>query len=182
LKKRHRDQALNELFGRLESSDFDRRENALFVLAILLRRANHQPGGDDPLSAADLPRELARIRLTRDEQGQIVDRLIQLVVSRRESRASAFWALGEAAPGAGWEPVLQLLKACGDQLEGEAAFQACRALRRWLTSGELGAELVRRGIAAGDPQALLRNWSRASDRRLKRAAQDLTDILNDAAQ
>ena len=64
MKKRYRDRALAELLDRLESRDFDRREHALFELAIMLRRANQQAGGDDPLSAADLPRELSRIRLT----------------------------------------------------------------------------------------------------------------------
>lgn len=148
----------------------------------MLRRANQQAGGDDPLSTADLPRELSRIRLTLEEQRHIVDRLIRLVVSRRESRASALWALSEAAPRVGWEPVLRLLKACGHQLDVEAAFQACRALRLWLQSGQLSEELVQRGMAACSLQALLLSWSRSSDMRLKRAALDLTDKLNAAAE
>lgn len=182
MKKIHRDRALTELIDRLESRDFDRRENALFELAVMLRRANHRAAGDDPLSAANLPRELARIRLTSDEQRKIVDRLMQLIVSHRESRASAFWTLGETAARTAWEPVMYLLEACGDQLNSEAAYQACRALRIWLHSGELSDELVQRGIAACDPRDLLNSWSRTSDRRLTRAAQDLIDRLNAAAE
>lgn len=182
MKKKHRDRALAELFDRLESREFDRRENALFELAVMLRRANQRNTGDDPLSTADLPRELSRIRLSMEEQRNIIDRLIQLVVSHRESRASVFWALGEAAPGPAWEPVLHLLRACGDQLDGEAAFQACRALRLWLQSGRLSDELIQREIAICDLSALLRGWSRTGDMRLTRAALDLTDILNAAAE
>ena len=163
---------------RLDSRDFDRREHALFELAIMLRRANHQAGDDDPLAAADLPRNLSRIRLTVDEQRGMVDRLMQLMVKRRESRGSLLWALGEAGAVAGWEPVLHLLQACGDQLEGEAAYQACRALRKWLEPGALSDELIRRGIAACDPRALLRPWSRQGDARLSRAAQELLGRLN----
>lgn len=182
MKKKYRDRALTELLGRLESRDFDRREHALFELAILLRRANQGIAGDDPLSTADLPRELSRIRLNLEEQRKIVDRLSQLVVSHRESRASAFWALGEVSAGAGWEPVLYLLQGCGDQLDGEAAYQACRALRIWLAPGELSDEQIQRGVAACDPRPLLRAWSRQGDSRLKRAAADLRERLKAAGQ
>ena len=178
MKKTRRDRALNELMDRLDSRDFDRREHALFELAIMLRRANHQPGGDDPLAAADLPRDLSRIRLTVDEQRNMVDRLLQLMVKRRESRASLLWTLGEAGAAVGWEPALHLLQACGHQLEGEAAYQACRALRNWLESGGLSDEVIRRGIAVCDPRALLRTWSRQGDARLSRAAQELLGRLN----
>ena len=177
MKKIQRDRALSALLDRLESRDFDRRENALFELAVMLRRANQRAGGADPLGGAELPRELARIRLTPEEQGNIVDRLLQLIVKRPESRGSAFWVLCEAAPVACWEPVLHLLKACGDELEEEAAYQACRALQIWLESGELTDELVQRGLAACNPRALLLRWARTSDRRLKRAAQGLTRSL-----
>ena len=180
MKKAYRVRALTELIDRLESRDFDRRENALFELAIMLRRANPAARDEDPLSAADLPRELSRIRLSLEDQRGFVDRLIQLVVSRRESRASAFWALGEAAASAGWEPVLYLLEACGDQLDTEAAFQACRALRLWLESGTLSQEQIQMGIAACDPQSLLRRWSMLSDARLAHAAQGLAERLNAA--
>lgn len=182
MKKIHRKRVLAELLDRLESRDFDRRENALFELAIMLRRANQRAGGDDSLSAAELPRQLSRIRLSLDEQRYIVDRLMQLVVSHRESRASAFWTLGEAAERAGWEPALYLLQACGDQLEGEAAYQACRALRAWLGSGQLSDEQIRKGIAACDPAPLLRGWSKSSDARLRRVAQGLLDILHAVAE
>ena len=135
MKKAYRDRALAALAERLESGDFDRRESALFELAVLLRRVNRTTRDDDPLSAAELPRELSRIRLTPGEQRRIADRLIQLSVRRRESRASALWTLGAVAAEAGWEPTLNLLAGCSDQLEGEAAYQACSALRRWLGVG-----------------------------------------------
>lgn len=182
MKKIHRERALTELVDRLESRDFDQREHALFQIAVMLRRANRRAGGDDPLSATDLPREFSRILLTLEEQRTIVDRLLRLVVSRRESRASALWALSEAAPGVGWAPVLHLLKACGDQLTGEAAYQACRALRLWLESGELSGEIVQRGIAVCDLQGLSQLWIETGEMRLKRAAQDLTGSLNAAAE
>ena len=181
MKKKHRDQALNQLLDRLESRDFDRREHALFELAIMLRRTNQRKAVDDPLSGAELPRELSRIRLALDEQRHIVDRLLRLIVSQRASRASAFWTLSAAAARAGWEPVMHLLKACGEQLDGEAAYQACRALRTWLESRELSDELVERGIAACDTEALLRRWSGLGDARLARAVQDLSNLLDSAA-
>ena len=182
MKKAYRERALVALIDRLESDDFDRREHALFELAVMLRRANQRAAHDDPLSAAELPRELSRIHLTLEEQRMIADRLLQLAISRRESRASAVWALSEAAATAGWETVLRLLTACGDQLDGEAAVQACRALRMWVTSGQLSGETIWRTIALGNLRALLCTWSRADDARLSRAARDLRELLSDAAE
>ncbi|MYD08813.1 MAG: hypothetical protein F4X02_02100 [Chloroflexi bacterium] len=180
MKKAQRVRALSALLSRLESRDFDRREHALFELAVMLRRANQRAADDDPLSAAELPRELSRIRLTLDEQRIVADRLLQLAVSRRDSRASAVWAMSESAANAGWESILRLLDECGEQLTGEAAFQACRALRLWLASGELSGEMIRRAMALGSLTSLLGIWSQAGDARLKRAAQDVLDSLHSA--
>ena len=182
MKKAHRERALASLLGRLEARDFDRREHALFELAVMLRRTNQRAADDNPLSSAELPRELSRIRLTLDEQRMIAERLLQLAISRRESRASAVWALGEAAANAGWEAILRLLNACGDQLDDEAAYQACRALRLWLRSGEISGAMFGRAVATGSLPALLSAWSRASARRLSRTARDAQDLLNDAAE
>ena len=165
---------------RLESRDFDRRENALFELAVMLRRAKGPTGGHDPLGAGDLPRGLARVRLTQGEQASFVNRLIRLSVSRPQSRASAFWVLSEAPAANGWEPLMRLLAANGDRLEGEAAYQACVTLRRWLSSGELAKAQVQGGLAAQDMRGLLRRWQGMGDLRLRRAAQGLADALQAA--
>lgn len=168
------------LLSRLETRDFDRREHALFELAVLLRRANPRPSDDGPLGAAELPRKLSRIRLTLGEQRMIAERLLQLAISCRESRASAVWTMSKAAANEGWGPILRLLDACGDQLTGEAAFQTCRALQVWLSSGEISSEMARQTVALGRLPVLLGSWSRADDTRLSRAARDVLDLLNAA--
>lgn len=182
MKKAHRERALAALLERLAARDFDRREHALFELAVMLRRTNQRAADDNPLSSAELPRELSRIRLTLDEQGMIAERLLRLAISRRDSRASAVWSLSEAAANAGWEAILRLLGACGDQLSGEAAYQACRALRRWLSSGEISGAMVRRTIASGSLPAVLGSWCQAADTRLSRTARDVKDLLSDSAE
>ncbi len=172
MKKRYRDSALKGLFAQLQSDDFDRREHALFQIALMLQRQNTNTATQymSDLVGENLPRELLRLRLSPAEQGQIVDRLSLLVASRRDSRASAFWALGEVAAEIGWEPTLALLKSCGAQLDEEAAYQACHALRRWLETEALTTEQVNMSVDTFDLVDILRFWADSSDERLRRAA------------
>lgn len=178
MKKVHRERALNELFARLQSADFDRREHALFQLALLLQRSNHVSSDAPAMGSESLPRELTRIRLSPEEQRQVVDKLSLLVASRHESRPTAFWTLGEVAATSGWEPTLALLNSCGAQLDTEAAYQACRALRRWLDSGALSSEQVESSIAAFDLVACLHTWSEKGDKRLSLAAKAVIEFLH----
>ena len=177
MKKIHRERALNELFTRLQSADFDRRENALFQLALMLQRANHVRYDASAMGGDSLPRELTRIRLSPKEQRLVVDKLSLLVASQHESRPTAFWTLGEVAATTGWEPSLALLDSCGAQLNAESAYQACRALQRWLESGALISDQVSSSIATFGPVACLRAWSEKGDERLSLAAKAVIELL-----
>ena len=179
MKRRYRESALNALFARLQSEDFDRREHALFQLALMLQRANADGSGRPQFESGSdsLPRDLQRIRLGMDEQHRIVERLSLLIAGRRESRATAFWTLGEVAAAAGWEPTLDLLNVCGRELDDEAAYQACRALRRWLESAA-PAVSVNPGGDISDLVALADGWA-ASDDRLAREASALLELLQE---
>ena len=172
MKKRYRDSALNGLFARLQSDDFDRREHALFQIALMLHRENRDQATQSmpDLGSENLPRELLRLRLSPVVQGLIVDSLSLLIAKRRESRASAFWTLSEVAAEIGWEPTLALLKSCAAMLDEEAAFQACHALRRWLETGALTTEQVSISVDAFDLVDILGVWTESSDERLRRAA------------
>jgi len=184
VKKRYRERALNELFAGLQSEDFDRREHALFQLALVLRRTNPERSKQDlpELGNESLPRELRRIRLGAEDQRQIVDQLSLLIASRSESRATAFWTLCEVAAEVGWAPTLALLKSCGAQLDDEAAFQACRALRRWLESAKPSHELADARIGAFALIDLVRAWGTSDYDRLGREASAVLERLRGQGQ
>ena len=166
MKRRYRERALNELYERLGSQDFDEREHALFQLAKLLRRAKSDKANDDlpGLENDSLPRELQRIRLGKADQIQIVEALKRLIKSRRESRATALWALAKADAELAWDALAALLADLGGQLDDEAAYQACRALGKWLATGRIG-ERKRSDIAR-----LLSAWAGSPQRRLAKQA------------
>lgn len=178
MKRRFRQKALNALFAQLQSEDFDRREHALFLLALLLRRANPNTSqGDLPEHDSEsLPRELQRLRLDAQEQGQIADRLALLIRGRRESRMTAFWTMGKLAAEIGWAPTLTLLQFCGEQLDGEAATQVCRALRRWLELDAWSAPLLK-GSDASEFANLIRVWAASDIEGLQREASAVLGLL-----
>lgn len=175
MKKRYRQRALSDLFSRLESSDFDEREHALFQIALLLQRSGRaDAAGQLPdVAAENLPRTLLRIRLEPEDQRQIVDGLSLMIAKRHESRATALWVLGEVSAEVAWEPALAILSACGSALDTEAASQACRALRRFLRSDAVTDGRAESGIAEHNIAALLRHWAAHRDERLASAAQAL---------
>ncbi|MCY3781000.1 MAG: hypothetical protein OXG78_11870 [Chloroflexi bacterium] len=177
MKKRYRDRALNELLARLQSDDFDGREYALFQLALLLRRANRGSSDLPEVDGESLPRELQRLRLSAEEQRRIVDQLTLLIARRQASRATAFWTLNEFTADVGWTPALAALEEYGHQLNDEAALQACRALRRWLTSSLVSAEQANETIGATFVKSLIVKWAAADDNRLSKEARAVLDRL-----
>ncbi|MCY4145469.1 MAG: hypothetical protein OXE95_09330 [Chloroflexi bacterium] len=171
MKRAYRLRALASLYDQLRSDDFDRREHALFQLAMLLRRsrdATSQPALPDYVNAS-LPRDLLRLRLSTQEMREAVDRLTQVMIERPQSRATAIWALGEVEAEFALASTLACIINIGGQLHNEAAFQACAALAGWLSAQEAalaGAELA-------DLRALLMEWAGAADARLSQRADDL---------
>jgi len=129
------------------------------------------------LSSDELPRELRRLRLSLAEQAQVGERLRTVILSRPESRATAFWALGEAPASIALGPTLELLLTVGEQLEDEAAYQACAALRAWLAPGPLDETTAAEARAIWGLRPLLAGWAQAADARLAQAAKILVEIL-----
>ena len=171
MKRAHRDRALNRLYADLDSGDFDVREYALFQLALMLRRANDEVSTlGDQLEGEQLPRDLLRIRLSYGDQEQIVAQLLRLISRHADSRATAFWALGEASAKAAFSQALAAIVEHGDQFSDEAAFQACRALQKWLNSEDLDTSLGDELLADNSLLRWLRRWSRSTDDRLAKCA------------
>lgn len=179
MKKAYRDHVLKGMFADLASKDFDLRENALFQLALMLQRTNSSSAGPEMLLRHEesLSREQLRIRLSDSEQRQIVDNLLRLVATRKESRASAFWTLAEVRADICLEPALALIQATGHQLNHEASYQVCQALRRWLTSEQMDKAHLAQRLARQDPSRVLKRWSESADDRLASRALSVIDTL-----
>lgn len=177
MKRIYRGRALAGLYAELQSKDFDRREYALFQMALLLRRSSER--NDDSVAARDaardLPRELLRIRLTPADKEEMVAQLSGLIAAFDESRATAFWVLGEVPADYGMKPTIDLVCVLGDQLSYEAAYQACAALRRWLPKNRDGHRQISARLESRDPRPHLRAWSSSRDLRLALEAKTLLD-------
>jgi len=179
MKKKYREKALAEMFSELQNKDFDIRENAMFQLGLMLERSNQ---GEQLAEAGDiyvenLSREMLRMKLDDDEQNQIIDKLSQVVATHKDSRPTALWAYGKAKPQLGIVPLLALIQATGHQLNTEAAYQACDALRRWLEAGVADDEAVSAQLKLQDPTDVIKRWQESSDDRLANASDDVLDLL-----
>ncbi len=179
MKKIQRERALGNLFAQLHSRDFDKRENALFQLALMLQRT--QGGTSRPLVpdlySENLTRELLRIRMTHAEQRQAVSVIAQVIVTFPDSRATAIWTSGELSVEIGLPFVLATVRNNGGQLSEEAAYQACHAIRRWLGSDALARTSVEEQLDVVDPLPSLRRWSTSADTRLAKTAQSVIDLI-----
>lgn len=172
MKRAYRERALNRLCADLESADFDVREFALFQLALMLRRSQNATPSADWLEndSEHLSRDLLRIRLSPADQKRIVSQLARMILSFAESRASAFWALSEASAQLGFDLAASTIAELGDQLNDEAAFQACRALLRRLESDDVAASRANELLADPVASLALCRWSRSTEVRLAKSA------------
>lgn len=178
MKRAKRDRVLSRLYADLENGDFDVREFAMFQLALMLRRANGDvPDSDSIHEDEHLSREQLRLRFSHGDQAQIVAHLLRVVSRHTESRATAFWALAEVASDIAIAPVTSVIGEQGHQFSDETAYQACRALRRWLEVDSLDRCLLK---ALPDDESLLsclNRWSRSGDNRLAVSASGIINLL-----
>ena len=178
MKRAYRERAMRRLCADLESADFDVREHALFQLALMLRRSqNATPSADwTDYGSEHLSRDLLRIRLSPADQERIVRYLARMIATYAESRASAFWALSEVSAQVGLDTVASAIAELGDQLNDEAAYQACRALLKGLESDDVAATYASEVLA--DPGALraLRRWSSSTEVQLAKSANAVIEL------
>lgn len=165
MKKRRRMRALEDLFTRLTSNDFDEREYALFQIGLILDRSNLAEG--DELAARTLLREQLRLRLSSDEQEMVADHLSQLALRFKDSRASALWTLGKVEGAVLLEPLLALIESIGEQLSDEAAYQACCALGKCLENRDSICASVRASLRDAKLKTILYRWRQGGDKRLQ---------------
>ncbi len=171
MKRARRDRVLSRLYADLESADFDIREHAMFQLALMLRRATDSaPTSDSFHEDEHLSRDQLRLRLSSGDQAQVVARLLRLVSRQARSRATALWALAEVSSDIAFAPLLSAMRECGDQFSDEAAYQACRALRRWLEMDDLDRRLLDALPDEAGHLSCLKRWSRSNDPRLAKSA------------
>lgn len=181
MKKKYRDKALQAMFSELHDKDFDIREHAMFQLGLMLERSNQ---GDDLANVSDiysdnLTRDMLRLQLSDSEQNQVIDNFSRVIVTYMDSRPTAYWAFGKVDGRLGFAPLLSLIQATGNQLNNEAAYQACVTLKRWMQEGVNDDELVTEQLKLQDPTPLLERWLDSSDERLSTSADDVLDMLSD---
>ena len=179
MKQKYRNKAFNDLLDALEHKDFDRRENAMFQMAQLLDRSN---SARDSMGVVDyygenLPREVSRLRLSEQDQQQLVDHLTRVVVSYAESRATALWTMRKVRQDIMFVPLLALIQAVGKQLNNEAAYQVCSAMRNCLDPDSLSMSDQVEHLRLHDPLPILGRWQSSKDGRLRKNAEIASDLI-----
>lgn len=178
MKRAKRERVLNQLRADLDSGDFDVREHGMFQLALMLRRANdNAPVSDSIHEDEHLSRDQLRLRLSHGDQAQIAAHLLRVVSRHTVSRATAFWALAEVSSDAAIAPVISVIGEQGAQFNDETAYQACRALRRWLELDGLGRGMLKALPEDEELLSCLMRWTRSSDDRLAKIASAIINLL-----
>ncbi len=176
MKKKYRLKALDTLYQGTSSRDTDEREYAIFQMALVLEYS-HTPSEDAPdLYAENLDRHLHGLRLSADEERQLVDHLIRLSAEQKRGCASALWALSKANPSVSVGPLLALVSAQGPSMDDAVAYEAVRGLKAALKAS--GAEL-RETLLLNDPRPVIAQWATAKDDDLSAAAGKLERLLED---
>ncbi len=142
------------------TSDEDERENALFMIGLILERHN-KPNPDAPdLYETHLSRELLRLMLPDVRLKAAAVYLAKLAETQPDNDASALYALHRAKPVFYIEPLLTLLAEHGKKLSAEAAFEAAQAL---ITAAKQPPTNLRELLAAQNPSDLLDYWAENGD-------------------
>ena len=171
MKRAKRDRALSQLYADLKSGDLDVREFAMFQFALMLRRSVDRALSLDQIDEDEhLTHDQLRIRLSSDDQAEVAYRLVRVAARYAESRATAFWALAEVASDGAFCPALSVIGDYGEQFNDEAAYQACRALRRWLEMDSRDRRLLKELKGCVGVWSCLKRWSCSSDIRLAKNA------------
>lgn len=172
MKRAHRDRALERLYAEVESADYECREFAMLQLALLLRRQKRERVAGDwsERESQHLSRQLRRIQLSKVEEAQAVACLARVAARHADSHATVMWVMSQASAQIGFPAVLAAIRAHGNQLADEAAYQACRALQAWLAAEDLAKSEARAWQSDLDPVALLARWSASTDLRLAKSA------------
>lgn len=182
MKRAKRDRVLRRLYAELQSGDFDVREYTMFQLVLMLRRANDAPLSSDIIDEDEhLSRDQMRLRLSHGDQAQITAHLLGVVSRQADGRATAFWALGEVAPDIAFAPVMSVIGEQGKQFNDETAYQACRALRRWLESDNLKSEGFKTLKDDDRLSSCLKRWSCSSDIRLAKCASAIISLTREGS-
>lgn len=179
MKKIRRERALAELYVGLSSRDFDKREYAIFQLALLLQRSQSGVAGRDApdLYHENLSRDLLRIRMSPQEQREAAEALAQAIARFPESRSSALWTSSQLSAEIGLPFVLAIAREDGERLDVEAAYQVCRALAHWLADGGLTQEYIDERLDDIGRLRCVEGWSDSADARLAQAAGRLRRVI-----
>ncbi len=179
MKKILRERALAELYAGLLDWDFDEREYAIFRLSLILQRSQadaadrHAPD----FYGENLTRDLLRIRMSTAEQREAAEALAQVMADFPKSRPSALWACSQLSTEIGLPLALAKAREYGGQLGDEAAYQVCRALAHWLTSGGLTQQFIDMQLDGAGRLRCVERWSDSADARLAQAARRLRRIF-----
>lgn len=133
----------------------DDRENALFLIGLILER-HHQPNNDAPdLYETNLSRELLRLVLAEERVQAATVYLAKLVETEAEAAASALYAMRRATPALFAAPLLQVIRSHGPRLNISASYEAVQGLLTLLKQPPSDLKAL---LHTYDPRAVVDAW------------------------
>ncbi|MDQ7024581.1 MAG: hypothetical protein Q9P01_12060 [Anaerolineae bacterium] len=167
-------QAWEALLRDAISTDYDKQQNALFQIGLILQRHNPHVVPDSDIYEESLSRELLRLTLNETRQTDTVIYLLQLVKNHPKQADSFFFSLSNTQPKILIEPLLTLLQEIGAKLNTAAAYQALIALEGAIRNR---GDAIIPTLKVHDISALLNDWAGRKDDLLAEKAKNVDNRI-----
>lgn len=172
-------EAWDRVLQEAASKDFDKQENALFQIGLILQRHNPHMTPDSDVYEESLSRELLRLALDEQRQHDAVMYLIVLSTKDNSAAASCLFAMSNAQAKVLAEPLLNFMKSHGAKMRPSVAYQALMGLDNLFKFGD---EAVLAQIKKADLLDLVDTWSKSKDTLLAVKADGLAAKLEDLVE
>lgn len=126
-----------DLLSYLDSSDTEEKSAAIADIALLLKMNTFILNGANIATMEEefkkfLDEELLSIRLSIEEQKEIVDELIERICAKDELSSSMFWAIGKSHASVGFPRLTEVIKRYWKTFDDKTSYQSMIALENFI--------------------------------------------------
>ena len=130
-------QEIVDLLLCLDSDDFQEKNNTISDIAILLEMNTYTLNGGQISSVLNeykclLSEDLISVRLSIEEQNEIIDELTKRISINDKLGSSMFWAISKSHHTVGLPKLIQIIKCSWDTFDDEVAYQSIIALDNFI--------------------------------------------------
>lgn len=166
----------------LNSTDTEEKRHTITDIGMLLEMSTRNFNGNQSESVKEefknyLDEELLSITLDIDEQGEIIDKLVERILAKDALCVSMLWAIGKAYPTVGLPRLVEVIEFNWKTFDDEMAYQSIIALENFLdwdiVNNSLGNLLSNEEL-----MSFIREKSKSTDERLSECAKRVLGKLS----